>query len=147
MNRRSKNRPKETKTVSKSRKIRLDMCANIPRCCLVSAIQRAKTINCNVGTELSVSPQQRESVIAGIYFSQTSVTFAGDFAAVCNSEVSVIARCGRKAGGDCKRTGNKIRCQQGLFDGNLRKHTLSLGTYLLANKSEYPPTPNGSIDL
>lgn len=29
----------------------------------------------------------------GVYFSQTSVTFAGDFAAVHNSGVSVIARC------------------------------------------------------
>ena len=30
----------------------------------------------------------RPSVVAGVYFSQTSVTFAGDCAAVCNSEVS-----------------------------------------------------------
>ena len=32
------------KTVSKSRKNRLDMCANIPRCCSASAITREKTI-------------------------------------------------------------------------------------------------------
>lgn len=36
MDRRSGNRLKKTKTVSKSRKNRLDMCANIPRCCSVS---------------------------------------------------------------------------------------------------------------
>ena len=30
---------------------------------------------------------------AGVYFSQTSVTFVGDLAAVRNSGVSVIARC------------------------------------------------------
>ena len=39
-----KYRPKKTKTISKSRKNRLDMCANIPRCCSVSAITREKTI-------------------------------------------------------------------------------------------------------
>ena len=39
-----KKRPKKTKTVSKSRKNRLDMCANIPRCSSVSAITREKTI-------------------------------------------------------------------------------------------------------
>ena len=44
--------------------------------------------------EVSVSPQQREFVIAGVYFNQTSVTLAGDFAANHNySGVSVIARC------------------------------------------------------
>ena len=35
---------KKTKTVSKNRKNRLDMCVNIPRCCSVSAITREKTI-------------------------------------------------------------------------------------------------------
>ena len=38
--------------------------------------------------------------MAGVYFSQTSVTFAGDFAAVRNSGVSVIAGC-QQAGVDC----------------------------------------------
>ena len=40
----SGNRPKKTKTISKSGKNRLDMCANIPRCCSASAITREKTI-------------------------------------------------------------------------------------------------------
>ena len=35
---------KKTKTLSKSGKNRLAMCANIPRCCSVSAITREKTI-------------------------------------------------------------------------------------------------------
>ena len=39
-----KSTKKKTKTVSKSRKNTLDMCANIPRCCSVSAITREKTI-------------------------------------------------------------------------------------------------------
>ena len=42
MDRGSGNRPKKTKTISKSRKNRLDMHANIPRFCSVSAITREK---------------------------------------------------------------------------------------------------------
>ena len=42
---------------------------------------------------MSVSPYLRDSVIGEVYFSLTSVTFAGDLAAVRNSGVSVIARC------------------------------------------------------
>ena len=43
--------------------------------------------------KVSVSLLQRESVIAGVYFSQTSVTLARDFAALHISGVSVKARC------------------------------------------------------
>ena len=82
MDRRSGNRPKKTKTISKSGKNRLDMCPNIPRCCWVSAITREKTIK--------LRPWH---AIAGVYFSQTSVTFVGDLAAFRNGRVSVIARC------------------------------------------------------
>ena len=42
--RKKRNRPKQTKTIPKSRKNRLDLYANIPRCCSVSAITREKTI-------------------------------------------------------------------------------------------------------
>ena len=50
MDRRSGNRPKKTKTVSKSRKNRLDMCANILRCCSVPAIMYQSNRSFNIPT-------------------------------------------------------------------------------------------------
>ena len=47
----------------------------------------SKTFNCVVGTEQSV----RKSVIAGVCFSQTPATLAGEFAPVRISGVSFIA--------------------------------------------------------
>ena len=42
---------------------------------------------------MSVGTKYRESVIAGVCFSQTPVTIAGDFAAVRIGGMTVIARC------------------------------------------------------
>ena len=50
---------------------------------LEDMLVKAKTIKACINTMGT-----RESVIARVYFSQTSVTFAGDLAAVRNSEVS-----------------------------------------------------------
>ena len=58
------------------------MSANIPRCCY------------NERENNKTKPSVCESVIAVVYFGQTSVTFAGDLAAVRNSGVL-------KAGVDC----------------------------------------------
>ena len=59
MDRGSGNQPKKTKTVSKRRKKKytLDMSANIPRCCSVSAITREQNKIVTLGpNKVSVSP-------------------------------------------------------------------------------------------
>ena len=91
MDRRSRNRPKKTKAVSKSKtKQTRYECKYLKMLLGVRYNERENNKIVTLGPhKVSVSPQQQKSVIAGAYFSQPSVTFAGDFAAgVRNSEVS-----------------------------------------------------------
>ena len=87
MDRGNGNRPKKTKTISKSRKIDLICVQIFLRCCCCSRERNNKIVT------LGPNKILRKSVIAGVCFSQTSVIFAGDLADVRNSVMSVIVRC------------------------------------------------------
>ena len=73
MDRKSGNGPKKTKTISKGRKNRLDMCANIPKMLLLLLERNNKIVT------LGPNKILRNSVIAGVYFSQNVRNFRREF--------------------------------------------------------------------
>ena len=73
MDRGNGNRPKKTKAISKSRKNRLDMCANIPKVLLLLERENNKIVT------LAPNKILRKSVIAGVYFSQNVCNFRRGF--------------------------------------------------------------------
>ena len=90
MDRRSTNQPKKTKTISKSRKNRLDMCPNIPK--MLLSVRYNKREN-NKIVMLGPNKGFRKSVIArvrnnGSLFQSNVCNFRRDLAAMHNSEVS-----------------------------------------------------------